>query len=69
MKSVLLSREIEMDFTNVSSVLGTRVPVTPWSTERRCPLGDHPVYTSMVYPEDMSIVCEQCFSALPENAS
>jgi hypothetical protein len=68
-KSLLLNRDIEMDFTNVAYVLGTRDPVTPWSTERRCALCDHPVYTSLVYPEDVRILCEQCAVALPENDS
>jgi hypothetical protein len=68
-RSTLLNQEIDMDFTNVSYVVGTRALVTPWSTERRCALCDHPVYTSLIYPEDVSILCEQCSGALPEQDS
>jgi hypothetical protein len=59
-KSLLLNREIEMDLTEVAYVLGTRDVVTPWSTERRCALCDHPVYTSLVYPEE----CGFCASSV-----
>ena len=68
-KSTLLNREIEIDFTNVDHVVGTRDAVTPWSTERRCALCHHPVYTSLVYPEEVRILCEQCAVTLPENDS
>jgi hypothetical protein len=68
-RSTLLNRDIEMDFSNIAYVVGTRDAVTPWSTERRCALCDHPVYTSLVYPEDVRVLCEQCAVALPENES
>ena len=63
------NRDVEMDPTDVNYVLSTRDAVTPWSTERQCALGDPPVYTSMEYSVDVLIVCDRCFSSLPENPS
>jgi hypothetical protein len=68
-RSTLHNRDTEMDFTELDYVLGTRDPVTPWSTERRCALGNHPVYTSMVYPDDVLIVCLECASSISDGES
>lgn len=65
-KSALRKQEFDIDFTNVNYVLGTRDAITPWSSERRCALCDYPVYTSLEYPEDVRILCDQCWSLLPE---